>query len=163
MKKYNPSGNVADVNNVSGYSDAQTMVAVLKACGDNLTRENVMKQAASIHNLTLPMLLPGITISTSADRFCSDQADADGQVRRHHLAAVWRGDLGGCQVATAACTAQPGARVSPHEAGVRITSASDAAAATVPMFETVARESVPVLPFHPMAVMSTSRPLRTWV
>jgi branched-chain amino acid transport system substrate-binding protein len=69
MKKYNPSGNVADVNNVAGYSYAQTMVAVLKASGDNLTRENVMKQAASIHNLTQPMLLPGITISTSATDF----------------------------------------------------------------------------------------------
>ena len=45
------------------------MVAVLKACGDNLTRENVMKQAASIHNLTQPMLLPGITISTSPTDF----------------------------------------------------------------------------------------------
>jgi branched-chain amino acid transport system substrate-binding protein len=45
------------------------MVAVLKACGDNLTRENVMKQAASIHNLALPMLLPGIIISTSADDY----------------------------------------------------------------------------------------------
>ena len=69
MKKYNPSANVADINNVAGYSYTQTMVAVLKACGDNLTRENVMKQAASIHNLTQPMLLPGITISTSATDF----------------------------------------------------------------------------------------------
>ena len=69
MKKYNPSGNVADSNNVAGYSYAQTMVAVLRASGDNLTRENVMKQAASIHNLTQPMLLPGITISTSATDF----------------------------------------------------------------------------------------------
>ena len=93
MKKYNTSANVADINNVAGYSYTQTMVAVLKACGDNLTRENVMKQAASIHNLTQPMLLPGITISTSANRFRSGQTDADGQVRRHHLAAVWRGDL----------------------------------------------------------------------
>ncbi len=69
MKKYNTSGNVADGNNVSGYSVAQTMVAVLKASGDNLTRENVMKQAASIHDEKLPMLLPGITVSTSADDF----------------------------------------------------------------------------------------------
>ena len=69
MKKYNSSANVADVNNVYGYSVAQTMVAVLKACGDNLTRENMMKQAASIHDLKLPMLLPGITVSTSADDF----------------------------------------------------------------------------------------------
>jgi len=45
------------------------MAAVLKASGDSLTRENVMTQAASIHNLTLPMLLPGITVSTSADDF----------------------------------------------------------------------------------------------
>jgi branched-chain amino acid transport system substrate-binding protein len=65
MKKYNPSGSVADANNVYGYGVAYVMVVVLKACGDNLTRENVMKQAASIHNLVGPMGLPGITISTS--------------------------------------------------------------------------------------------------
>jgi branched-chain amino acid transport system substrate-binding protein len=52
------------------------MVAVLKASGDNLTRENVIKQAASIHDLKLPMLLPGITLSTSAERFRPDQTDA---------------------------------------------------------------------------------------
>jgi branched-chain amino acid transport system substrate-binding protein len=69
MKKYNTSGNVADGGNVYGYSAAQTMVSVLKASGDNLTRENVMKQAASIHNFKLPMLLPGIALSTSADDF----------------------------------------------------------------------------------------------
>jgi branched-chain amino acid transport system substrate-binding protein len=69
MKKYNPSGNIADTITVDAYGRAQTMVAVLKACGDNLTRENVMKQAASIHNLALPMLLPGITLSTSADDY----------------------------------------------------------------------------------------------
>ncbi len=45
------------------------MVAVLQACGDDLTRENLMKQAASIHDMKLPMLLPGITVSTSADDF----------------------------------------------------------------------------------------------
>jgi branched-chain amino acid transport system substrate-binding protein len=42
---------------------------VLKACGDDLTRENVMKQAASIHDLKLSMLLPSITISTGADDY----------------------------------------------------------------------------------------------
>jgi branched-chain amino acid transport system substrate-binding protein len=51
------------------YSYAQIMVAVLKACGDNLTRENVMKQAISLQNVALPMLLPGITLSTSATDF----------------------------------------------------------------------------------------------
>jgi branched-chain amino acid transport system substrate-binding protein len=69
MKKYNPSGNVADAANVYAYDAAQLMVAVLKACGDNLTRENVMKEAASIRDLKLPMLLPGITVSTSADDY----------------------------------------------------------------------------------------------
>jgi branched-chain amino acid transport system substrate-binding protein len=69
MQKYNSSGNITDANNVYGYSVAQTMVHVLKAAGDNLTRENLMKQAASIHDLKLPMLLPGIIVSTSADDF----------------------------------------------------------------------------------------------
>jgi branched-chain amino acid transport system substrate-binding protein len=69
MNKYNRSANVADVYAVNGYSAAQTMVAVLRASGDNLTRENIMKQAASIDNLKLPMLLPGISVSTSADDF----------------------------------------------------------------------------------------------
>jgi branched-chain amino acid transport system substrate-binding protein len=69
MKKYNPSGNVADAFNVYGYVTAQTMIAVLKASGDNLSRENLMKQAASIHDLKLPMLLPGIVISTGANDY----------------------------------------------------------------------------------------------
>ena len=66
MDKYYPSGDKKDIFNVFGYSEAETMVQVLKQCGDNLTRENVMKQAASLHKLALPMLLPGITVNTSA-------------------------------------------------------------------------------------------------
>ena len=74
MKKYYPSGNIADGLNVAGYVVSQAFVAVLKNCGDNLTRENVMKQAASIHNLRLPMLQvptldPGIAISTNPDDY----------------------------------------------------------------------------------------------
>ena len=69
MKKYNASANLADIQGAVGYSYAQIMVAVLKGCGDNLTRENVMKQAASLQNVALPMLLPGITLSTSATDF----------------------------------------------------------------------------------------------
>ena len=69
MKKYNSSANVRDIFTVYGYSAAQTLVAVLRATGDDLTRENVMQQAASIHDLKLPMLLPGITVSTSAGDF----------------------------------------------------------------------------------------------
>jgi branched-chain amino acid transport system substrate-binding protein len=69
MKKYNQSGNVTDAFTVYGYTTAQTLVAVLKASGDNLTRENVMKQAASLHELKLPMLLPGIALATSPDDY----------------------------------------------------------------------------------------------
>ena len=66
MKKYYPAGNITDANNTYGYGVAYLMVAVLKACGDNLTRENVMKEAAKIHIQGGPLSLPGITISTSA-------------------------------------------------------------------------------------------------
>jgi branched-chain amino acid transport system substrate-binding protein len=69
MKKNYSSGSLTDINNVYGYTASQTMVAVLKAAGDNLTRENVMKEAANIHDLKLPMLLPGISVSTSATDF----------------------------------------------------------------------------------------------
>ena len=69
MKKYNPSANLGDVQGGIGYTYAQTLVAVLKACGDNLTRENIMKQAANLHDMKMPMLLPGITISTSPTDF----------------------------------------------------------------------------------------------
>ena len=68
MKKYYPSGDLNDDNNVYGYTVAQTLVQVLKQCGDNLTRENVMKQAASL-DMTLPMLLPGVNVKTGPDDF----------------------------------------------------------------------------------------------
>ena len=68
MKKYYPSGNLGDAFNVYGYNVAQGLVHVLKQAGDNLTRENIMKQAASL-DMTLPMLLPGVNVKTSADDF----------------------------------------------------------------------------------------------
>jgi branched-chain amino acid transport system substrate-binding protein len=69
MEKYYPEGDRTSSNTVFGYLLAQTFVAVLKQSGDNLTRENVMKQAASLKNLELGMLLPGIEISTSPSDF----------------------------------------------------------------------------------------------
>jgi branched-chain amino acid transport system substrate-binding protein len=69
MQKYNTSANVADANAVYGYGAAQTLIEVLKMCGNELTRESIMKQAANIHSLKLPMLLPGIVVSTSATDF----------------------------------------------------------------------------------------------
>jgi ABC-type branched-subunit amino acid transport system substrate-binding protein len=69
MKQYYPEGDLADFYNVYAYGLAQTLVHVLKQCGDDLTRENVMRQAASLKNLELPMLLPGVKINTSATDF----------------------------------------------------------------------------------------------
>jgi len=69
MNSHGLSGSITDVQAAIGYSYAQTMAEVLKMCGDNLTRENVMKQAASLHNLQLPLMLPGITLNTSANDF----------------------------------------------------------------------------------------------
>jgi branched-chain amino acid transport system substrate-binding protein len=69
MKKYYPDGNLLDSNPFYGWAVAQTMVQVLKQCGDNLTRENVMKQAASLKDFALSALVPGIKISTSATDF----------------------------------------------------------------------------------------------
>jgi branched-chain amino acid transport system substrate-binding protein len=65
MDKYFPEGDKSSTFSVYGYLLAQTMVQVLKQCGDELTRENVMKQAANLKDLELGMLLPGIKINTS--------------------------------------------------------------------------------------------------
>jgi ABC-type branched-subunit amino acid transport system substrate-binding protein len=66
MKKYYPEGDLNDQLNVWGYLTAQVMVQILKQCGDDLTRENVIKQAASLKNLELPLYLPGVKNNTSA-------------------------------------------------------------------------------------------------
>src|ERR1700754_2101447 len=67
--KYMPGSNISDANMVYGFAAAQTMVQVLKQAGDNLTRENVMKQAASLKDFAADTLVPGIKINTSASDF----------------------------------------------------------------------------------------------
>jgi branched-chain amino acid transport system substrate-binding protein len=69
MDKYYPDGDKKDTFNVFGYNEGATMVQVLKQCGHDLTRENLMRQAANLHDIALPMLLPGITINTSPTDF----------------------------------------------------------------------------------------------
>jgi branched-chain amino acid transport system substrate-binding protein len=64
MDHYYPGGDKTDTLTVMSYTAAQTLVQVLKQCGHDLTRENVMRQAANLHELPLGMLLPGITINT---------------------------------------------------------------------------------------------------
>ncbi|HEX7927955.1 MAG TPA: ABC transporter substrate-binding protein [bacterium] len=66
MAKYYPDGSIHDASNVYGYAVAMTMVHVLKNCGDDLTRANVMKQAANIKGLVLPTALPGMPPMTTS-------------------------------------------------------------------------------------------------
>jgi branched-chain amino acid transport system substrate-binding protein len=64
MQKYDPDGNLGDSFNVYGYSVAQTLVHLLKQCGNDLSRDNIIKQASNL-DIELPMLLPGIKVHTS--------------------------------------------------------------------------------------------------
>ena len=69
MDKYLPDADKSDGGYVAGHSLAAMTAQVLKQCGDELTRENVMKQAANVHDFTVPMLLPGIKVNTSPTDF----------------------------------------------------------------------------------------------
>ncbi|HVI64127.1 MAG TPA: branched-chain amino acid ABC transporter substrate-binding protein, partial [Bradyrhizobium sp.] len=64
-----PEGNKLDASVVVGYGVAQTLVQVLKQCGDNLTRENIMRQAANLKDFRTEVLLPGVMINTSPSDF----------------------------------------------------------------------------------------------
>jgi ABC-type branched-subunit amino acid transport system substrate-binding protein len=74
MGKYLPNGNLSDSSHGYGYAVANLMAIVLKNAGNDLTRANIMKQAASLKNVEIPMLLPGIKINTSATDFYPIQA-----------------------------------------------------------------------------------------
>ena len=65
MAKYYPNGDLKDSSNAFAYSVASTLAQILKQCGDDLTRENVMRQASNLNNFEAPMLLPGIKVNTS--------------------------------------------------------------------------------------------------
>jgi branched-chain amino acid transport system substrate-binding protein len=69
MQKYYPDGDLTDWYNVYAYAVGQTLVQVFKQCGGDLTRENVMKQAANLKNVELPLLFPGIRINTSPEDY----------------------------------------------------------------------------------------------
>jgi hypothetical protein len=79
---------------LSGYAAAETLAQVLKQCGDDLSRENVMRQAAALENCQLSLLLPDIKVSTGPLGLPADQATAAGAVRRPDLATDRRRDRG---------------------------------------------------------------------
>ena len=64
MKTYQPSASTGDLYNVQGYTVAQIMALVLKRCGDDLSRDNIIKQAKALDGVDMPMLLPGIKVHT---------------------------------------------------------------------------------------------------
>jgi branched-chain amino acid transport system substrate-binding protein len=69
MQKYYPDGNLSDGANVYGYSVAQSLAIVLRQCGNDLSRANIVRQAASLKDVTIPMLLPGVKLNTSPTDF----------------------------------------------------------------------------------------------
>lgn len=92
MQKHIPDGDLRDSNYVNGYNNGMVLEHVLKAAGNDLSRDNIMKQALSIKELELPMLLPGIKVQTAADdhlpieqvqfmRFTGKQWERFGEVR----------------------------------------------------------------------------------
>jgi branched-chain amino acid transport system substrate-binding protein len=69
MQKYYPDGDINDPQNEIGISIAQTAMQILRQCGDQLSRDNIVKQAANLHDLELPLLLPGIRLNTAPDQY----------------------------------------------------------------------------------------------
>jgi ABC-type branched-subunit amino acid transport system substrate-binding protein len=69
LQQWYPAGNMADSSNIAGYMVAFVAVKILELCGDDLTRENVLKQATNLTDLAAPLLLPGITITTTPTRY----------------------------------------------------------------------------------------------
>jgi branched-chain amino acid transport system substrate-binding protein len=69
IAKYMSPAEFAEFEAVAGFGAAPTLIQVLKQCGDDLSRENIMRQATNLKDLELPMLLPGIKVNTSPDNF----------------------------------------------------------------------------------------------
>lgn len=97
MEKYLPQANKTDTNAVYGYAAAATLAEVLRRCGDDLTRANVMKQAANLKSVRIDMLLTGLTINTGPDDFFPIEQmqlmQFDGQTW-HLIGELINGDVG---------------------------------------------------------------------
>lgn len=87
MGRYYREGDPKDASNLYGYITAQLMVQILKQCGNDLTRENVMKQAANLKSIKLPLLLPGMSVDTSPNDYFPIQ---QGQLAKF-TGTLWQG------------------------------------------------------------------------
>ena len=67
MKKYQPNASTGDLFNVQGYTVAQIMALVLKNCGDDLSRDNIIRQTKRLDGVAMPLLLPGIKVYVDAN------------------------------------------------------------------------------------------------
>jgi len=74
MQKYYPTGDLNDASNAYGYAVSNLVEIVLKQCGDDLTRANIMKQAANLKDIQLPMVIEGIKVNTSPSDYYPLQA-----------------------------------------------------------------------------------------
>ena len=69
LAKYAPSANPDDYSVLVAYMNVNAVTLALKKCGDQLTRENLIRQATSLHGERIPMMLPGVSISTNPDDY----------------------------------------------------------------------------------------------
>lgn len=69
MKQWMPDADLKDIFTAFGYGSGMTLKTVLEQCGDDLSRENIMRQAANLHDLEIPVLLPGIKVNTSPTNY----------------------------------------------------------------------------------------------
>ena len=140
-----------DANAVYGFGAAQTMVQVLKQCGNDLSRDNIMKQAANLKDLELPMLLPGMKINTSPTNFAP--------IRQMQLATFNGAELGAVRRIAdrlsdwrlRASGARPSLGVSPEPGDHRVehrVGRDDGEAATERGRRQEAIERVTMRPFH---------------
>ena len=90
--KYMSPKDLTDSNAVYGFGAAATMVQVLKQCGADVSRENVMRQAANIKELILPMGLPGLSLNTSPTELQPNPSNAACELQWRELADIWRPD-----------------------------------------------------------------------
>ena len=93
MTKWYPEGDQDDASTVFGYGVAKGLEQVLKQCGDDLTRENIMKQAANL-NFEIGVYLPGTKIKTSPTDFAPLEQLADDAVQGRELGTVRSADVG---------------------------------------------------------------------
>ena len=90
MKQYMPTADLSNSNYAAGYHYATLLMTVLRACKDDVSRDNIMRQAASLKDVKLPLLLPGMTVTTAPGRLSAVPAASAAALQRQELGEFWR-------------------------------------------------------------------------